>query len=135
MDFVVTAGGALVERGRVLLGLRSREKKLAPGKWDIIGGHCEIDETPEQTLVREFTEEVGVVPRTFFRIASVDDPRPEAERSYLHHIYLVTEWDGEPANLGSEHTHIRWFTFSELRTIELSFEGYVELFESNLRPI
>lgn len=51
---------ALVDAdGRVLIAQRPQGKALA-GLWEFPGGKVEPGETPEQTLMRELSEEVGV---------------------------------------------------------------------------
>ncbi len=57
-DYVV---GALVvnSEGRIFVQRRSKDRKLFPGCWDIVGGHVEHGETLEQALVREVYEETG----------------------------------------------------------------------------
>jgi mutator protein MutT len=53
--------GALIrdERGRVYVHRRTAERRLLPGIWDVVGGHLEEGETPEQALAREVEEETG----------------------------------------------------------------------------
>ncbi|WUJ73984.1 GNAT family N-acetyltransferase [Kribbella soli] len=53
--------GALIrdERHRVYLQRRTAERRLLPGIWDIVGGHLEAGETPEEALAREVEEETG----------------------------------------------------------------------------
>jgi 8-oxo-dGTP diphosphatase len=55
---------ALVDAdGRVLLSQRPPGKSLA-GLWEFPGGKVEPGETPEQTLIRELREEIGVETQT-----------------------------------------------------------------------
>src|SRR4051794_41866419 len=53
--------GALIrdEQHRVYLQRRTAERRLLPGIWDIVGGHLEAKETPEEALAREVEEETG----------------------------------------------------------------------------
>jgi 8-oxo-dGTP diphosphatase len=56
--------------GRLLVYLRDNKPTIPfPNCWDFFGGHIEELETPEQALVREVKEEVGVALHTwrFFR--------------------------------------------------------------------
>jgi 8-oxo-dGTP diphosphatase len=47
--------------GRLLIYLRDNKPGIPfPDHWDFFGGHLEIGETPEQALVREVEEELGV---------------------------------------------------------------------------
>jgi RimJ/RimL family protein N-acetyltransferase len=56
-----TCVGAFVRdhRNRVFVQRRSERRQLLPGTWDIVGGHLESGESPEEALARELTEETG----------------------------------------------------------------------------
>jgi 8-oxo-dGTP diphosphatase len=49
------------DKGEFLLALRDNKPGIPfPNHWDLIGGHVEEGETPEQALVREFKEELDL---------------------------------------------------------------------------
>lgn len=49
------------DKGEFLLYLRDNKPTIPfPDHWDLIGGHVEEGETPEQALVREVKEELGM---------------------------------------------------------------------------
>lgn len=57
---LLVAACALLDRdGRILLAQRPEGKSLA-GLWEFPGGKVEHGETPEETLVRELDEELGI---------------------------------------------------------------------------
>ena len=61
MKIVLVAACALIDAdGRVLLAQRPEGKTLA-GLWEFPGGKVEPGETPEETLIRELKEELGIV--------------------------------------------------------------------------
>jgi mutator protein MutT len=83
--------GALIkdERGRVYVHRRTTERRLLPGIWDIVGGHLEAGETPEQALAREVEEETGWKVREI--LAVVTDWEWEYEGRVRRELdYLVT---------------------------------------------
>ena len=124
----VTSGGVLVQNNRVLLGRRRCDRNYYPGAWDIFGGHCENGETPEEALVRELMQELGVTPQRFKRIGVFEEPLPQRYGPAQHHLFLVQEWIGQPENLGcDEHDNIGWFTQAELAGLKLASPMYVEL--------
>jgi RimJ/RimL family protein N-acetyltransferase len=57
----VVCVGALIRDGhnRVFAHRRTPARRLLPGTWDVVGGHAEPGETPEQALAREIEEETG----------------------------------------------------------------------------
>jgi len=49
------------DKGEFLLALRDNKSWIPfPNHWDLIGGHVEDGETPEEALIREFKEELGL---------------------------------------------------------------------------
>lgn len=48
-------------KGELFLQKRSKTKDIQPGKWDTsVGGHVSPDEKPEEALLREAREELGL---------------------------------------------------------------------------
>jgi len=129
------ANGILQSNRAILLCKRCREKLLYPGCWGLPGGHLEPGETPEQALVRELREELGVTPTSFGRMLIFNDDAPGTEVQVIYHIYLVTAWDGDPVMLGGEHSEIRWFDIeTACELADLALLAYKPLFRS-LLPI
>jgi 8-oxo-dGTP diphosphatase len=91
---VLVAACALVDAdGRVLLTERPAGKAMA-GLWEFPGGKIEAGERPEETLIRELNEELGIVvlepclaPLTF---ASHAYP----EFHLLMPLYVCRRWEG-----------------------------------------
>jgi 8-oxo-dGTP diphosphatase len=130
----VCAAGILLKGNRILLARRSSNLKFYPDVWDTIGGHCEDNETPEQTLSRELQEEIGVTPTRFTHIATLHDPEPDIHGDYEYHIYLVTDWNGSPRNLSpNEHSELSWFEIAEALELNLAHPKYLDLFKNTAK--
>ncbi len=91
---LLVAAAALVDAdGRVLLAQRPPGKSMA-GLWEFPGGKVEPDELPEQTLIRELREELGIDVT-----ASCLAPFTFASHTYddfhlLMPLYVCRKWDG-----------------------------------------
>ena len=114
------AMAARVRGGKILLAHRHPHRRWYPDFWDLIGGHIETGESPEQALRRECREEIAV---ELARIRPVDidlaDPGLEP------HAFLVTDWRGTPVNAApEEHGALEWFSLSDLRELTLADLSY-----------
>lgn len=110
---VLVAACALVDSdGRILLAQRPEGKSLA-GLWEFPGGKVEAGETPEETLIRELEEELGI--RT--KVACLA-PLTFASHSYddfhlLMPLYVCRRYEGFAE--GREGQVIKWVRPKALR--------------------
>jgi 8-oxo-dGTP diphosphatase len=122
---IATAGGILFRDGKILIGKRQAHLRLSPNVWDIIGGHPEGKEKPEETLVRELKEELGITATAFRLMAILDKPASDI------HIFLVTDWHGTPTNLPEgNHSELGWFSIDQALTLDLAHADYPGLLRS-----
>jgi 8-oxo-dGTP diphosphatase len=111
---LLVAACALVDTdGRILLAQRPEGKSLA-GLWEFPGGKVEIGETPEETLVRELEEELGIVTKI-----PCLAPLTFASHTYetfhlLMPLYICRRYEGIP--VGREGQAIKWVRSRDLRS-------------------
>jgi len=119
---------------RVLLGLRAAWKQAWPGHWDAIGGRVEPGEALEEALLRECREEVGLVPTRYELVLSEAERFPERNGAALHHIYVVSAWEGGAGtNLVDEHDEIHWFSLDEMAALpNLTIPDLITLVQASL---
>lgn len=103
-------------QGRVLMHRRPAGKPHS-GLWEFPGGKVESGETPEEALIREIDEELGIAllsgglrPVGFAQSAPGEDRLP-----IVILLYTARHWTGEPA--GREGGHCAWFTPAEARDL------------------
>jgi len=127
------ACGLILERGRILLGLRAPDNKIYPDVWDLFGGHVEDKESIEEALVRELREELDITPKTFEFLTTLLEADPPNNGKCLYHIYKITEWAGPGPRLrGAEHTEMRWHTLDEAVSSNLAVPEYRTLFSDHV---
>jgi 8-oxo-dGTP diphosphatase len=110
---VSVAACALIDAdGRVLLAQRPEGKSMA-GLWEFPGGKIEAGETPEQSLIRELSEELGIVVKE-----ACLAPLTFASHSYpdfhlLMPLYVCRRWDGTV--MAREGQQLAWVRPNRLR--------------------
>lgn len=116
-EIVLVAACALVDAdGRVLVTRRPEGRHLA-GLWEFPGGKVEPGETPEECLIRELAEELGI--RTHesclapFTFASYRYP----DFHLLMPLWVCRVWQGIPEP--REGQEIRWVRPRELDALPM----------------
>jgi ADP-ribose pyrophosphatase YjhB (NUDIX family) len=114
----------LDERGRLLLGRRAIEPRL--GLWDIPGGFCGPDETPEACAVRELLEETGCTIELTGFLAHLMDTYGDDGDHTLNAVFTAQIVDGTPVP-ADDVAELRWFDLEGLPPVgELAFRNTSE---------
>lgn len=114
---VLVVACALVDAdGRVLVAQRPEGKALA-GLWEFPGGKLEPGERPEESLIRELAEELGITVKP-----ACLAPLTFASHGYesfhlLMPLYVCRRWEGTPE--GREGQAIRWMKPARLRDLPM----------------
>ncbi len=116
-ETLLVAAVALVDAdGRVLLAERPTGKSMA-GLWEFPGGKVQPGETPEQALIRELEEELGIdVERSCLA------PLSFASHSYdafhlLMPLYVCRIWRGAPR--AREGQRLKWVRPRDMRDLPM----------------
>jgi 8-oxo-dGTP diphosphatase len=108
---LVAACGLIDPDGRLLIAQRPPGKAMA-GLWEFPGGKVEPDETPEQALIRELTEELGITVTEACLAPFTFASHQYADFHLLMPLYLCRRWHGIPA--AHEHAALKWVRPREL---------------------
>lgn len=100
--------------GEIFLQKRPEWKDIQPGKWDTaVGGHIDYGETPEDALLREVREELGITTFTPQWLGMyVFESQRERELVYVYQ----TVYDGEIRPSEAELDGGRFWTIDEIRS-------------------
>lgn len=94
MKLLLVAACALVDvEGRVLLAQRPEGKPMA-GLWEFPGGKVETGETPEDSLVRELKEELGIDVTTACLAPFAFASHEYEDFHLLMPLYVCRRWEG-----------------------------------------
>ena len=113
MNTILVVAAALIDKdGRVLLAQRPPNKSMA-GLWEFPGGKVEDGENPEDALIRELNEELGI--DTW---GSCLAPLSFASHSYedfhlLMPLFACRKWIGTP--IAIEGQVLKWVSKNDLK--------------------
>ncbi len=109
----VAVGVVIDNQGRILVAKRPKTVHQG-GRWEFPGGKMKPTETPEQALIRELQEEIGITPTAstpWMQIHHAYD-----DKTVLLHVWQVTAWAGRAR--GREGQPIAWHRPSALNRLE-----------------
>jgi 8-oxo-dGTP diphosphatase len=104
------------DKRQVLLFLRDNKPDIPyPDTWDVPGGHVEDNETPEQCIVREMREEMGIELKEFKLFSAIEfDDRIE------YTFWKSVNMDIDRIRL-TEGQCLKWFTRDEVYKTVLAY--------------
>jgi len=113
VKLLLVVAAALVDTdGRVLLAQRPKGKQLE-GLWEFPGGKVDADERPEDALIRELGEELGIAVK-----APCLAPLTFASHAYedfhlLMPLYVCRKWEGFVQSLDGQ--TLKWVRPKDMR--------------------
>jgi 8-oxo-dGTP diphosphatase len=120
----VVVDNLVLQDGKILL-VRRAPQLMEGGKWGLVGGFVDRDETIKQAAAREIMEETGyeVSDITLFRIIDKPDRLGEDRQNIAFvHLCVAGRQTGTP---DWESTEVRWFPLSALpEEREFAFDHY-----------
>lgn len=115
MEERITTAGIVEKDGRFLLGQRKTEGSINNGKWEFIGGKNRWGESVEDTLRREFMEELGVPVAVGRKLAGFDFVNGE---TLYHLVACEVALESEDFHL-AVHSTLEWFTPEQMATLDM----------------
>ena len=117
MKLTLVVACALIDPdGRILIAQRPKDKAMAD-LWEFPGGKMERGERPEETLIRELHEELGIIVKD-----ACLSPFTFASHGYesfhlLMPLYVCRRWEGTPQPL--EHQALKWVRAKDLTNFDM----------------
>ncbi len=114
MKLLLVVAAALVDTdGRVLIAQRPKGKELA-GLWEFPGGKIDAHERPEDALIRELREELGITIKTACLAPLTFASHAYDDFHLLMPLYVCRKWEGFVQPLDGQ--RLKWVWPKDLRS-------------------
>ncbi len=113
LKLVLVVACALIDAdGRVLIAQRPAGRPMA-GLWEFPGGKIEAGERPEETLIRELKEELGIAVKEACLAPLTFASHAYADFHLLMPLYVCRRWEGTVTAL--EGQELKWVRPNRLK--------------------
>lgn len=94
--------------------LAKKKRGFGEGKYNGIGGKLELGETPEEAMIRENKEEIGVIPREYEKYGEISfvEPFKGTLTNMTFHLYVAKKWEGTIVE--TEEMAPKWFDIDNI---------------------
>jgi 8-oxo-dGTP diphosphatase len=114
MKLLLVVAAALIDSdNRVLIAQRPEGKQLA-GLWEFPGGKVDSGERPEETLIRELAEEIGIVVKEACLAPLTFASHAYPDFHLLMPLYACRRWEGFVRS--AEGQALKWVRARDLRS-------------------
>lgn len=117
MQYFLAVKGIIRRKdGKILVLKRSNKDDHKPGVWETVGGGMDKEESPQEALVREISEETGLV-------VGIDSPFnvftfKKDTGEFKVGITFLCEYVSGEVKLSDEHSEYRWIDPREFAQLE-----------------
>ena len=114
-------GLTLNKKGEFLVTLRNNpQRKNVHNKWQIPGGGVEYGETPQQALIREFQEELGVTPTLLspYAITTANTWNIDQHGKHVILIVFIVDIKDQKISLNQESLDYQWLKPSAILKLD-----------------
>lgn len=120
----ITAGGIILNDGKVLIVQRAANDDVLPGLWEVPSGKKEPLEKIEETCRREVKEESGIDVEIIKPVSAFNFvvEKPDETRDVTQVTFLVKPVGSAEVKLSSEHQKFAWIKQNEIDNYNLSNE-------------
>jgi 8-oxo-dGTP diphosphatase len=113
VKLVLVAACALIDAdGRVLIAQRPPGKTME-GLWEFPGGKMQAGERPEEALIRELSEELGIAVKEACLAPLTFASHTYADFHLLMPLYVCRRWEGQVT--ARHHSRLAWVRPNKLR--------------------
>lgn len=123
VNYVGVSAGAVIlnEEGKMFMAKRGAEARDDQGKWEFPGGPVELFETREAAAKMNILEKYNIHIEVKKILGVYDVIDKACNDHWVSTTYLCKLVKGEPKIMYSNKcTNIGWFTFSEVKNLEVS---------------
>ena len=110
---VLVVACALIDADRRVLIAQRPEGKAMAGLWEFPGGKIEAGERPEETLIRELGEELGIAVQEACLAPLTFASHSYEDFTLLMPLWVCRRWEGTPQ--GREGQALKWVLPTKLR--------------------
>jgi 8-oxo-dGTP diphosphatase len=101
----VVAAALTNDKGEILLQKRPMDAQMG-GLWEFPGGKVDVGESPENALVRELAEELGIIVAAQDLVPETFASEPLGDRNLVLLLYRCAIWSGAPTAIYA--SDIQW---------------------------
>lgn len=138
IDYIGVGAGAIIQnkKGEYLLCKRGEKAKNEKGKWEFPGGSIEFGETLKDSLTREMKEELDIDIKILEQLPAIDHIIPREKQHWVTNGFMCRIKKGKPRIMEKEKcSEIGWFSFEEVRKLDLSIPSKIYLSTLSKRSI
>ena len=109
----------IIDKGKILLLLRSDKSHWKPRLYGPPGGHLDSGESPKQASVRETFEESGLT----LKAADLELLLQRTKHDFgMIYFYITDKFSGEGVKLSWEHSGFSWVDMKRIDELDTTFQ-------------